>query len=39
MSEDHADHDVVAYAEAFPVNPRVHEGIAWCYDCEEEIVV
>lgn len=35
----HEGHDVVAFNEAFDTeNPKVHEGIAWCHDCEVDFV-
>lgn len=36
---NHHDHDVEPYAQAHDVEqPRVHEGILWCNDCEQEFV-
>lgn len=36
---NHNNHEVRPFAEVFDVkNPKVHAGIGWCNDCQEEVV-
>lgn len=39
MKGSHAGHDVEPFAQAHDTKaPKVHEGIFWCNDCDEEFV-